>query len=220
MSHTTVFESDHQRYDLWFERHAAAYQSELLAVRALLPWEGLGLSIGVGTGRFAAPMGIQIGLDPARAMLDYASKRGISPVQGVAETLPFRDDCFDYILSVTTICFVDDVISMLNEAKRVLKPGGALVLGFIDRDTPLGRHYLKHQEDNLFYREARFYSASEVERLLQNTGYVARRWVQTLFKLPGETNQIEPLLDGFGQGAFVTVRAHRPDSMKEDNETG
>ena len=46
----------HRRYDEWFEHHEAAHLSELLAVRALLPWKGRGLEIGVGTRRFAAPL--------------------------------------------------------------------------------------------------------------------------------------------------------------------
>jgi len=207
MSLTTAFESEHQRYDLWFERHTAAYHSELLAVRALLPWRGLGLAIGVGTGRFAAPLGVQIGLDPVPAMLDYAIKRGLTAVQGTAEALPFMNGSFHYILSVTTICFVDDVIAMLYEAKRVLKPGGILVLGFIDRETKLGQRYLIHQADNVFYREATFYSAAEVERLLSETGFIEPCWVQTLFSSLEETRQVEPLRTGYGQGTFVVVRA-------------
>ncbi|MEA1890248.1 MAG: SAM-dependent methyltransferase, partial [Pseudomonadota bacterium] len=62
MPRTAPFEAHHRRYDDWFVRHAAAYRSELLAVRALLPWHGLGLAIGVGTGRFAAPLGVQVGI--------------------------------------------------------------------------------------------------------------------------------------------------------------
>jgi hypothetical protein len=37
MPKAMAFEIHHRRYDEWFVRHAAAYQSELLAVRALLP---------------------------------------------------------------------------------------------------------------------------------------------------------------------------------------
>ena len=91
MPKTEPFEIYHHRYDDWFQRHAAAYQSELLAVRALLPWSGTGLSIGVGTGRFAGPMGIQVGIDPAHAVLVYARNRGITTVQATAEALPFAD---------------------------------------------------------------------------------------------------------------------------------
>ena len=142
MPRTAPFETHHQRYDEWFVRHAAAYHSELLAVRAQFPWAGFGLSIGVGTGRFAAPMGIQIGIDPAHEVLGYASKRGIATVQAVAEALPFAAHSFARALCVTTICFVDDAAAMLREAYRVLQPDGVLVIGFIDRTSGLGQHYL------------------------------------------------------------------------------
>ncbi len=211
MAGTSVFDLRHLRYDQWFEHHLSAYQSELLAIRALLPWQGLGLSIGVGTGRFAAPLGVPIGLDPSVRMLEYATRRNIAAIQAVAEALPFRDASFDYILCVTTICFVDDISLMLDEARRVLITGGTLVLGFIDRETPLGQHYLEHQDENPFYREARFFSATEVEELLEQTGFVERRWVQTLFNTLEETQQIEALRPGYGQGAFVSVRARRAD---------
>jgi len=54
---TSSFDTHHRRYEAWFSRHKAAFFSELLAVRALLPWGGRGLEIGVGTGRFVAPSG-------------------------------------------------------------------------------------------------------------------------------------------------------------------
>jgi len=209
MPRTAPFEAHHRRYDDWFVRHAAAYQSELLAIRALLPWRGLGLAIGVGTGRFAAPLGVQVGIDPAREVLDYAANRGILTVQAIAETLPFSDSSFDYALSVTTICFVDDATAMLAEAYRVLKPGGELVIGFIDRTSDLGQHYLAHQVENVFYREATFYSADEVEQLLRDTGFTKPVWVQTLSKMLDETREIEPLHTGRGQGAFVVVKMKR-----------
>lgn len=210
MPRTEPFKIYHHRYDDWFVRHAAAYQSELLAVRALLPWCGLGLAIGVGTGRFAAPMGVQVGIDPAREVLNYAENRGISTMRAVAEALPFTDNSFDYALSVTTICFVDDATTMLSEAYRVLKPGGQLVIGFIDRTSKLGQRYQAHQAENVFYRDAIFFSANEVEQLLLDTGFIAPIWVQTLSKAPDEINAIEPIRAGYGHGAFVVVKVIRP----------
>lgn len=209
MPKTAPFERHHCRYDDWFVRHAAAYQSELLAVRALLPWHGLGLAVGVGTGRFAAPLGVAIGIDPTREMLDYATSRGISSLQAVAEALPFANNSFDYVLSVTTICFVDDASAMLSEAYRVLKPGGELVIGFIDRSSDLGQDYLAHQAENVFYREATFFSVAEVEQALLDAGFSGSIWIQTLSKPLVEIQEIESLRDGYGQGAFVVVRAHR-----------
>ena len=209
MPNRTPFDAGHCRYEAWFQRHPAAYHAELLAVHALLPWHGLGVEIGVGTGRFAAPLGIRVGLDPSRAMLGYAVKRGVSSIQGVAEALPFKDAVFDYGLVVTTICFVGDPQKMLNEAHRVLKSGTSLVIGFVDRTSRLGQQYLAHQAESAFYREARFYSALEVERLLGDAGFVDLAWWQTLSKPLNEIQEIEPLSEGRGHGGFVVVKAVR-----------
>jgi ubiquinone/menaquinone biosynthesis C-methylase UbiE len=167
------------------------------------------LSIGVGTGRFAVPLGVQVGIDPAHAVLGYAARRGISAVQAVAEALPFTDGLFDSALCVTTICFVDDAGAMLSEARRVLKPGGVLAIGFIDRTSGLGQHYLTHQAENVFYRDANFFSPTEVAQLLNHSGFTEVGWVQTLSKPLQEIREIESLCSGYGQGAFVVARAKR-----------
>ena len=208
MPRVAPFEAHHERYDRWFEKHQAAYISELLALRPFVPWDGQGIEIGVGSGRFAAPLGLQTGLDPSPAMLVHAAARGIRVVDGVAENLPFADGSFDHALVVTTICFVDSPATMLAEARRVLKPGGRLVIGFIDRDSALGRDYLRRQTESEFYREATFYSADAVEEMLLESGFLVHNWVQTLARPLSETHEIEPLQPGRGKCAFVVVAAH------------
>ena len=203
------FDTNHERYESWFIYHQAAYHSELLAVRALLPWQGLGLEIGVGTGRFAGPLGIKVGVDPSNAMLTYAIERSIFGAQGIAEPLPFKNAIFDFALVVTTICFVDDPKAMLIEARRVFKPGAPLVIGFVDRDSALGRYYLDHKAENVFYRGATFYSVSEVEMLLKEEGFINQIWGQTLSKPLNEIQEIEPLREGRGHCGFLVVAAAR-----------
>jgi len=203
---TRPFIRHHRRYDQWFEQHWAAYISELLAVRALLPWSGRGLEIGVGTGRFAGPLGIEFGIDPAIEVLGYARARGVRITCAVAEALPFAHAVFDHVLIVTTICFVDDARVMLQEAARVLRPGGVLVIGLIDRESPLGQDYVAHQAENVFYRDARFFSAAEVETLLGQAGFGDLTWVQTLRAPLSEIREIEPVTTGTGRGAFLAVR--------------
>lgn len=203
---TAPFVHHHRRYDDWFEQHRAAYLSELLAVRALLPWSGRGLEIGVGTGRFASPLGIEYGIDPAAEMLDYARARGVRVARAVAEALPFAEAVFDYALIVTTICFVEDAGAMLQETARVLRPGAALVIGLIDRESPLGQDYVAHRAENVFYRDASFFSAAEVAALLSQTGFGDLVWLQTVSAPLSRMRQIEPAIGGTGRGAFVAVR--------------
>lgn len=211
MPRVAPFEAHPQRYEAWFGKHEAAYISELLALRPFVPWEGRGIEIGVGSGRFAAPLGVQVGVDPASAMLVHAAARGIEVVEGVAENLPFEAASFDYALVVTTICFVDSPAGMLAEAHRVLKPSGRLVIGFIDRKSAMGQDYLAHQAENVFYREAIFYSAREVEQLLVEARFSIDVWAQTLARPLSETREIESLRTGRGQCAFVVVAATRED---------
>jgi len=207
MARSAPFEAHSGRYDEWFPCHEAAYQSELLAVRAVLPWKGLGLEIGVGTGRFAAPLGVQVGLDPAAAMLARARQRDIRVVQGVAEALPFVDGAFDYVLMVVVLSFLDDSRAGLAEIRRVLGPSGVLVIGFLDHDSPAGRDYLARHAHKVFFRDATFYASAEVERLLSEAGFHDLCCVQTLFRPPEEITEIEALRPGHGDGAFVVVRA-------------
>lgn len=207
MARQAAFEANHRRYEDWFERNQAAYVSELLALRTFLPCEGDGLEIGVGSGRFAGPLGVQVGLDPSPAMLKYAERRGVKVVEGVAEDLPFSSGRFDYALLVTTICFLDSPDAMVAEARRVLRPGGRLVIGFIDRESPLGRAYATHQHESVFYRDATFYSADDVAGLLDLGGFRVDAWAQTLAHATLSTREIEPLRPGHGECAFVVVSA-------------
>jgi SAM-dependent methyltransferase len=209
MPRVAPFDAHWGRYEAWFQRHEAAYLSELLALRAFVPWSGPGVEIGVGSGRFAAPLGIRVGVDPSPRMLAIAAARGIEAVEGVAEDLPFATASFDFALVVTTICFVDSPERMLAEAYRVLRPGGLVVIGFIDRRSPIGKDYLAHQAENVFYREATFYSAEDVERLLGRAGFAVSAWGQTLSRPLEEIRDVEPLQPGRGRCAFVVVSARK-----------
>ena len=133
------YEQHAGEYDDWFSKNRFAYESELEAVRMLLPGEGKGVEIGVGTGRFAGELGITLGLEPSPSMGKIAGKRGIVVIGGIAEAPPFRDGRFDFALMVTVLCFFDDAEGSRREARRVLAPSGSLVLAAIDRESPVGR---------------------------------------------------------------------------------
>jgi len=134
-----IFERHARKYDRWFEEHAYTYESEVLAVRSLLPQSGRGLEIGVGTGRFALPLGITVGAEPAHAMASIARQRGIRVYEASADDLPFADESFDFVVMVTAICFFNDPLHALRETSRVLKSSGRIIIGTIARTALSGR---------------------------------------------------------------------------------
>ncbi len=146
MARIEPFEKHPLQYEQWFDRHKFAYESELQAIRKLLPQRGNGLEIGVGSGRFASSLGIKLGLEPSRKMMEIAQGRGIEVIGGVGESLPFRDSQFDFATMVTTICFLDNVEVAFDEAYRILKPGGCLIIGFIDKDSSIGQLSQRHKD--------------------------------------------------------------------------
>ena len=210
MPRVESFEKNVDRYEAWFDRNRAAYESELEALRALHPERGEGLEVGVGTGRFAAPLGVRVGIDPAKAMGKIAMERGIEVRYGVGENLPCEDSSFDFVLLVTTICFLDDVPAAFEEAYRVLKSGGCILVGFIDRESSLGKVYEQRKQDNEFYQDATFLSVSEVVRHLKQAGFRGLVFRQTIFQNPTEMKQADPVRSGHGEGSFVVVRAKKP----------
>ena len=65
MARIAPFEQYTKHYEAWFEDNVFAYRSEILAVKKLLPSEGKGIEIGVGSGRFSSPFGIDCGIEPS-----------------------------------------------------------------------------------------------------------------------------------------------------------
>lgn len=209
MPKTEAFDKDPLGYDAWYDKNRAAFDSEVLAIRALMPQKGPFLEVGVGTGRFASALGIDLGVDPSPGMRELARRRGIDAVDGVAESLPFMVNWFNCVLMVTAICFLDDVPAAFREARRVIRPGGFIVVGFIDSKSPLGREYAKKIGKDGFFRDASLYSADEVAGYLTEAGFTEITFKQTLFGDPAKLTGAEPVKDGYGEGSFVVVRAKK-----------
>lgn len=209
MPGVNAFDKNVDRYEQWFVDHPLAYVSELRALRELLPTSGSGIEIGVGTGRFAAPLEIKKGIEPSRSMAEVARKRGIEVVPGVAERLPFADGEFDHALMVTTVCFLDDMDMAFQEVRRVLRPGGSFVIGFVDRESPLGREYQDRKDESAFYQDATFYSAEDIISHLQKAGFGGFTFRQTLFRPLPEMEEVDPVKEGHGEGSFVVVRGEK-----------
>ncbi|MCF8243513.1 MAG: class I SAM-dependent methyltransferase [Saprospiraceae bacterium] len=196
-----VFQKQAAGYDSWFDRHPTLFQSELAAIRLLLPPFQKGVEIGVGTGRFAAALGIHHGLEPLDDYAEIARSRGIEVAKGVAEQMPYANARFDLALMVTVDCFLEDVPKAFAEAHRILKPGGRFIVAFLDKNGAVVKKYERSGSPS--YRNAHFHSPEEIVEWLTETGFSDFRFAQTLFAEAAATAGTP--LTGVGTGSFAVV---------------
>ncbi|MBN2522851.1 MAG: class I SAM-dependent methyltransferase [Bacteroidales bacterium] len=209
MAKTKPFDEHLNEYEQWFSDNQYAFESELEAIRKVLPKKGKGIEIGIGSGVFAVPLGIMEGVEPSKSMRDKAEERGLHVIDGIAENLPVADKSYDFALMVTTICFVDDISRSFAEAYRILKENGVLILGFVDKESPVGKLYLSFKDKSLFYKDATFYSTEEVYKVLWENDFTIINTRQTVFGHLNQINEIQKPEKGYGKGSFIVVKANK-----------
>ena len=209
MVKSEVFDKNALEYDRWFERHKIEYAQELKAIREVLPKGGEGVEIGAGTGRFAQPLGISLGIEPSKAMRSIAFNRGVNVIAGTAESLPIDDGLYDFALLVTTVCFLDTPELAFREVYRILKADGFIIVGLIDKDSILGKKYDEKKSESKFYKDANFHSIEEIRKELEKSGFTNLEYVQAI--LPGDVDEYLELeiKQGYGEGSFVVLRAQK-----------
>lgn len=176
-------------YEGWY--HTAGRRASLLEMRLLerlldgfAPLRSV-VEVGCGTGHFtrwlegATPL--TFGVDRSLPMLGAARRHGSRRLTaGDASSLPFADACFDVVLLVTTLEFVDRPDAVLREAARVARRG--LVIGALNRRSLLG-HRLAHRAEPP-WTSARLLTVAELKRLATGAAPTPRpavRWRTTLW---------------------------------------
>jgi SAM-dependent methyltransferase len=202
-----IFGKHSHRYDAWYSNNKFAYLSELEAVKKFLPKTGKGLEIGVGTGRFAGPLGIKWGIDPSKKVMEIARERGVNARKSFGEKLPFKNNAFDYAVSVVTLSFVRSPAMVIREAARVLKRNGKIIIGIVPRESFLGKNYLKKR--GVFYKTANLLTPEEVKGFLKTFGFRGVSFCQTIFVLPSKMRSVHKVSEGFSRGGFVVISARK-----------
>lgn len=150
MSQTTAAETKEQANTTNHSIFAAMYERasrrgpehrfmEPLRKEVIGQARGVVLEVGAGTGlNFAIYDPEQVerveAVEPDSAMLRYAQERvktarvPITLTQAPAESLPFADETFDSAVATLVFCSVTDPMRGFSEIRRVLKPGGILLL--------------------------------------------------------------------------------------------
>ena len=194
-------------YEKWFEENENVFQSEILALRKVIPEGKKGIEIGIGGGIFAEQLGIEFGIDPSESMLELARKRNLSVINGYAENLPYSDCSFDFAAFITSIWFIENPDKAINEAYRILRKDGEIIIAFIDKHSRLGQILDKEKDKSKFYSVASFYSVSEIIRMIENNEFKISEIIQTLTDI--DSHLIEQPLKGFGKGSFVVIKAKK-----------
>ncbi len=201
-------------YDGWFDGDGKlVFETEVRALEQVLPnlprpW----LEIGSGSGRFTDSLGIDIGIDPSAGLLRLATARGpatdrrAGALRGRGEQLPFADAAFGAVFIIVVLPFVEWPLSVLRETRRVLQPGGKIVLAEIPRTSPWGQLYDAEGKDgHPIYSVASFRSYPELINVVERGGFGLEKIVSTLVQAPGEVSEVEQPQSGLALGAGFVV---------------
>ncbi|NIA23219.1 MAG: methyltransferase domain-containing protein [Proteobacteria bacterium] len=205
----SVFSDYPLKYDRWYDNNRDLYWPEMLALKRVVKKEEFGLEIGIGTGRFTMPLGVNIGIDPSYEALQIAQTRGVEVIEGIGEDIPFECDTFDYVLMVTTVCFLENPKKTFKESKRVLRKKGKLVIGMIPKRSDLGKIHLENKETSLFFKDVIFYSTKEITRYLKSAGFNKFQFLQTLINYPKEKEyfRYSKIQNEYDRGSFIVITA-------------
>ena len=155
------------------------------------------LDVGTGTGHTAAQLarfaGKVYGLDPAEGMRQaaqdtYGNLENLEFVSGTSEDTGFPDDTFDIVTARHTLHHHPNIPNTLSELKRVLKPGGRLVI--VDEITPNAavEDWLHTLEATRDPTHGRAYFMSEWRRFIKDAGLA---WIvgdaETIYTLEVES---------------------------------
>ena len=168
-----------ETYDTKWSFYVEATTRETMSRLRLQPTDRV-LDVGCGTGALlhhltATHPGAQLsGVDPVPEMLAIARRR-LSPSielrEGWAEHLPFGEEQFDVVVSCNMFHYIHKPIAALHEMRRVLRPGGQLVI------TDWCDDYWACRVCDLYLRlfsqaHIKTYRERECVGLLQEAGYV------------------------------------------------
>jgi ubiquinone/menaquinone biosynthesis C-methylase UbiE len=127
----------------WVEApHPFITRERLVEILEPRPGERI-LEVGPGTGYYGIPMASRLApdgrldvLDLQLEMLDHTLRRAaeqgidnIVPTRADAQSMPYADDSFDGAYLVTVLGEIPDQVAALRELRRVVRPGGRIVVG-------------------------------------------------------------------------------------------
>jgi ubiquinone/menaquinone biosynthesis C-methylase UbiE len=207
MADEALFDSKADTYDNWYATPLGAYADELenaLIFRHAGSVRGKTvLDAGCGTGVYSirlSEVGADVtAVDVSEKMLDTAHRKAEQRNQYVwfenadMQHLPYEDHTFDLVVSITSLEFAADPLEALTELARVLRPGGKIIIGTINAESPWADVRRRHQgPDDDAGGIARFYTPQSMRMLLRRTGTFGAVTLEScLYALPTDDMSLE-----------------------------
>lgn len=136
------------------------------------------LDVGGGTGHLARAIVASIKahvtvLDASQKMLaQVPSHPRIHPIRGVANSLPFHAETFDWVVCTSAFHLLTPHAATLSAMRRVLKPGGKIFVQDFDRAGLMGP--MLRQGEALLNLGANYLSAAELAQVMKEQGFEGR----------------------------------------------
>ena len=220
-----LFDEWPERYDRWFTTPIGAfvknYEEELL-LDLLQPTSGERiLDAGCGTGVFTIgiiALGVHaVGLDISLPMLMRAQQKAkgysFQMVSGDLLNLPFRENSFDKVVSVTALEFVEDGQGALRELFRVTKKKGSIVVATLNSLSPWAlRREAEAKKGHVLFEKAIFRSPDELGSIAPLKGVIRTAIHFQKEEAPGKAVEIEleGRQKGLMTGAFLAGHWQKP----------
>jgi ubiquinone/menaquinone biosynthesis C-methylase UbiE len=220
-----LFDEWPEKYDQWFTTPIGTlvkkYEAELI-LDLLKPGPGeIILDAGCGTGLFTVDIlsfnSHVVGIDVSLPMLMRATQKtrgyDFQTVLADMSHLPFSENVFDKVISVTALEFIEDAKGALKELFRVTRRGGCIVVATLNSLSPWAtRRRTEAKKGHTLFQKAIFRSPDEL-RSLAPIGSVIKTAIHFQKEEdPAHAPEIERegQTKGLNTGAFVAVRWEKP----------
>lgn len=173
-----IFDQEASEYDTWYQSNLGKFVDQVETELAFSLFKPEGemkiLDVGCGTGNFSiklAEMGCKvIGIDKSEKMLEEAKRKAemkglnIEFLNMDVYDIELSDESFDGVFSMAAFEFIKRPKKAYDEMYRVLKKGGSLLIGTINRDSKWGELYMSEPfQENSVFKYADFKSMDDME---------------------------------------------------------
>lgn len=169
------------KYDAWFQtphgQYVYRYEREMILdlaeVQKNMYVADVGCGTGIYTNEFCAAGARVVGIDISPEMLAIAAEKNkawgnrVSFVTADAAALPFPDNAFDMVVSITAMEFFEEPRLCLHEMYRILRPGGRMIVATLGNLSLWSiERRIKTWFKRTIFSHTRFYSIRDIARLL------------------------------------------------------